>query len=48
MYKRQELYEVNREEIQRAAEHATLKKDIEAYAKLIDLYELEEEEVEQT
>lgn len=42
-----ELYEVNREEIQRAAEHATLKKDIEAYAKLIDLYETEEEEVEQ-
>ena len=42
-----ELYEVNMNEVRRAYEHATIKKDIEAYAKLIDLYEGQGEEDEQ-
>ena len=34
-------------EVRRAYEHATLKKDIDAYAKLIELYEGQGEEDEQ-
>jgi len=33
------LYETNASEIQKASEHATLKKDKDAYAKLISLYD---------